>query len=64
MSEEKINNEKQKGGEEMNHVNYIFRGSCIKFFPEGGGLSESSIIKDGTKNTLGDVKNNEVYYKP
>ena len=43
----------------MSHVNYIFRGNCIKFFPESGGLSESKIIMDGTKNTLGDVKNNE-----
>jgi len=42
----------------MNHVNYIFRGNCIKFFPEGGGLSESSIIKDG-KKALGDVKQYE-----
>ena len=64
MSEEKINNEKQKGGEEMNHVNYIFRGSCIKFFPESSRLSERRIITDGTKNTLGDVKNNGVYNKP
>ncbi len=31
----------------MNQVNYIIRkkGSVIKFFPESGGLSKSSIIK-------------------
>ena len=43
----------------MNHVNYIFRGNCIKFFPESGGLSESRIIKGGMRNTLGDVKKDE-----
>lgn len=41
----------------MNHVNHIFRGNTIKFFPESGGLSESKIITDGMRNTLGDVKN-------
>lgn len=39
-----------EGGEEMNYVNYIFRGNCIKFFPETGWVSESSIVSDGVKN--------------
>ena len=41
----------------MNHVNHIFRGDVVKFFPESGWLSESNIVKEGVKNMLGDVKN-------
>jgi hypothetical protein len=40
----------------MNHVNYIFRKNSIKFYPESSNLSKSRIIKEGIKNTLGDVK--------
>ena len=33
----------------MNHVNYIFRGNCIKFFPEAGNISKSSIVVNRVK---------------
>ena len=41
---------KIEGGEEMNHVNHIFRGNTIKFFPESRWLSQSNIIREGVKN--------------
>lgn len=49
---------RKEGGGEMNHVNHTFRGDCIRFFPETMNISKSSIVVNGARNALGDVKNN------